>query len=163
MEIVLYRGAKEIIAELHVDPETGEIGADYPLDLLVKRNPLGCAGFYLHTQAQVKMVKDHIDAMRKKLASMERNAERVKESLKSTMQLTGTTAIESPDATFKVKLYKERDKSVEVWDEKQLPQDYLREIPAKYEPDKALIKRALEEGYEVPGARIVAKDRIEIK
>lgn len=163
MDIVLYRGAQEIIAELEVDQETGEIGAEYPLDLLVKRNPIGCAGFYLHTQAQAGMIKAHIDQMRKKLQALEKNAERVKESLKQAMQLTGTTAIESPDATFKVKLYKERDKSVEIWDEKQLPQDYLREIPARYEPDKELIKKAIKDGFEVPGAKVVAKDRLEIK
>jgi hypothetical protein len=52
---------------------------------------------------------------------------------------------------------------VDIFDEKQLPQDYLREIPAKYEPDKKLIKKAMDDGFEVPGARIVAKDRLEIR
>lgn len=163
MDIILYRGAQEIIAELEVDQETGEIGTDYPLDILVQRNPIGSAGFYLHTQAQAGMVKAHIEQMQKKLKAIEKNGERVKESLKTVMQMTGTTSIESPDATFRVKLYRERDKSVEIWDEKQLPADYLREIPAKFEADKKLIGQALKDGFDVPGAKIVAKDRIEIK
>jgi hypothetical protein len=163
MDIILYRGAQEIIAELEVNPDTGEIGTDYPLDVLVKRNPIGSAGFFLHTQAQAKMIEDHIDAMQKKLRALKKNGERVKQSLKEVMQLTGTSSIESPDATFKVNLYKERDKSVDVFDERQLPQDYLREIPATYAPDKKLIEKAIKDGFDVPGARIVAKDRIEIK
>lgn len=163
MEIVLYRGAQEIIAELEVDPETGEIGTDFPLDVLVQRNPIGCAGYVLHTQAQMKMVKARIDELQAMYKAGERRVQRVKESLKSVMQLTGTTAIESPDSTFKVKLYKDRDKSVEVWDENQVPADYMREIPATYEPNKRLIEKAINDGFEVPGAKIVAKDRLEIR
>lgn len=32
-----------------------------------------------------------------------------------------------------------------------------------YAPDKKLIKKALDDGFDVPGARIVKKDRLEIK
>lgn len=163
MDIVLYRGAQEIIAELEVDQETGEIGAEYPLEVLVKRNPIGCAGYVLHTQAQMKMVKARIDELQSMYKAAEKRAERVKQSLKEVMQMTGAMSIESPDATFKVKLHKERDKSIDIFDERQLPQDYLREIPARYEPDKTLIKKAIEDGFEVPGARMVKNDRLEIK
>jgi hypothetical protein len=163
MELVLYRGAQEIIAELEVDPDTGEIGTEFPLDLLVQRNPIGSAGYVLHTQAQMKMVKARIDELQSLHKAAEKRAERVKESLKSVMQLTGTTSIESPDCTFRVKLHKERDKSVEIWDENQIPADYMREIPARYEPDKILISKAIKDGFEVAGARIVAKDRLEIR
>lgn len=163
MDIVLYRGAQEIIAELQVDPETGEIGADYPLEVLVQRNPIGSAGYILHTQAQMKMIKAHIDDMQAKMKAAEKRIDRIKESLMTVMQMTGTTAIESPDATFKVKLHKDRDESIMIYDEKQLPTDYFREIPAKYEPDKTLIKRAIKDGFDVPGAVLTKNDRLEIK
>jgi hypothetical protein len=162
MEVILYKDAKPFIAELEVDEDTGEIKADYPLELLVQRNPIGSAAYVLHTQATMKMLKAHIDEMQAKYKAMEAREERVKKALKEAMQLTGVSKIESPDATFKVQLYKERDKSVEVFDERQLPKDYLREIPAEYVPDKKLIKKAIDDGYTVPGARIVAKDRLTI-
>ena len=163
MEITLYRGASEIIAEIQVDPDTGEIGGDYPLDLLVQRNPIGCAGYYLHTQSQAKMIKERIVELQVMHKVVEARAERVKKSLKTVMQLTGTLSIAADDKTFKATLYRERDKSVEVFDENQIPTDYMREIPATYSPDKKLILQAIEDGFEVPGAKIVKNDRIEIK
>ena len=56
-----------------------------------------------------------------------------------------------------------RDKSIDVYDADQLPDDYMREIPARYEPDKAAIRSAMDDGFDVPGARIVARDRLTIK
>jgi UDP:flavonoid glycosyltransferase YjiC (YdhE family) len=163
MEIILYRDAQEIVAELDVDPDTGEIRAEYPLEVLVRRNPIGCAGYVLHTQSQMKMLKAHIDDMQARYKAAENRAERVKQSLKEVMQMTGTLTIESTDATFRVKLHKERDSSVEIFDANQIPSDYMRIIPETSAPDKALIKRAINDGFDVPGAKIVKTDRIEIK
>src|SRR4051812_23365118 len=123
--IALYRGSEEIIAELHVDQDTGEIGTDFPLDLLVQRNPIGTAAFVLNTLANVEMIDAHIKLMTAKKKALQNNAERAKEALKQVMQLTGTLSIKSSDGTFKATLYKDRDKSVDVFDDKQLPQDYL--------------------------------------
>jgi hypothetical protein len=163
MELILYRGAETIIAEIQVDPDTGEIGAEFPVELLVQRNPIGCAGYVLHTLSQAKVIKDRIGELQKMLKATESRAERVKQSLKEVMQMTGTLSIASDDKTFKATLYKERDKSIEVFDENQIPGDYMREIPATYAPDKKLILAAIVDGFEVPGAKLVKNDRIEIK
>lgn len=163
MELILYRGAQAIIAELEVDPETGEIGAGFPLDLLVQSNPIGCAGYYLHTQSQANAIKDRISELQAMLKATESRSARVKQSLKEVMQMTGTMSITSDDKTFKAVLYKERDKSIEVFDENQIPSDYMREIPATYAPDKKLILSAIDDGFEVPGAKLVKNDRIVIK
>ena len=79
------------------------------------------------------------------------------------MAAAGVTEITDERGVFKASLSVGRDESVEVFDEAQLPQDYLREIPAKYEADKTLIKKAIKDGYEVPGAHLVKKDRLTIK
>lgn len=163
MELTIYRGAEEIIAEIQVDEETGEIGTDYPVDVLVKRNPIGCAAYVLHNELQASVIKSRIVELQKLQKSAEKRAERVKQSLAEVMKLTGVTSIQSNDGTISAKLAINRDKSVDVFDEKQLPDDYMREIPAKKEPDKPLIKRALEDGRYVPGARVVIKDRLTIK
>jgi hypothetical protein len=162
-EIVLYKGAEAILAEIEVDPDTGEIGTGVPLDVLVSKNPVGCVAYVLNEQSKAKLIKARIDELKRMQAAAESNAERVKDKLKEAMQLTGVTSIESADKTFSAKLYRGRDKSIEIFDEDQIPDDYLREIPARYEPDKRLIQSAIDDGYEVPGAREVRKDRLAIK
>lgn len=162
MQITLYRGTEEFSAELNVDQDTGEIMADYPLDVLVQRNPIGTAAFVLNTLATADMIDQHIKTMQAKKKALTNNAERAKEALKQVMQVTGVLKIESTDKTFKAVLSKERDKSVDVFDENQIPADYMREVPATYAPDKALIAKAMKDGFDVPGAKIVSKDRLTI-
>jgi len=161
MQITLYRGADEFSAELEIN-EDGEIGGEYPLDVLVQRNPIGTCAYELNTDAQAAMIDAHIKLMQAKKKALQNNSERARTALKQAMQLTGVTAIKSDDGTFKATLYKERDESIDVFDSLQLPHDYMREIPAKYEPDKTLIKKAIKSGYEVPGAKLVKNDRLAI-
>ena len=162
MQITLYRGSDEFSAELECDPETGEIGGEYPLDILVQRNPIGTCAYVLNTDAQAAMVDAHIKLMQSKKKALQNNADRARAALKQVMQLTGVLSLKSDDGTFKATLQKERDESIEVFDSLQVPLDYTREIPATYAPDKALIKKAIKDGYEVPGAKIVKNDRLVI-
>lgn len=163
MQVTLYRGTEEFQAELAVDEETGEIAADYPLEVLVRRNPVGTVAFVMNAKATADMIDAHIKKMQAKKAALVNNAERAKESLKQVMGLTGVLSVKSDDGTFSAVLSPGRDKSVEIFDAAQLPQDYMREIPAKYEPDKTLIRKALDDKFDVPGARIIAKDRLTLK
>jgi len=120
-----------------------------------------CA-YVLNTDAQAAMIDAHIKLMQAKKKALQNNADRARAALKQVMQLTGVTAIKSDDCTFKATLYKERDESIDVFDSLQLPPDYTREIPATYAPDKSLIKKAIKEGYEVPGAKLIKNDRLVI-
>jgi hypothetical protein len=163
MEIVLYRGTEAFQAELAVDEETGEIGADYPLDVLVRRNPVGTTAFILNTKATVDMIDAHIAKMQAKKRALVNNAERAKESLKQVMAATGVLSIKSDDGTFSAVLSPGRDESVEVFDAAQLPADYMREVPAKLEPDKVLIRAALKDNFDVPGAKLVKRDRLTLR
>jgi hypothetical protein len=79
------------------------------------------------------------------------------------MAATGVLSIKSDDGTFSAVLSPGRDESVEVFDAAQLPADYMRVVPASEAPDKKLIAKAINDGYEVPGARLVRKDRLAIK
>lgn len=160
MNVELYKGEQSFTAELKVDEETGEVlGGEY-LEMLVHRNPVGTIAYILSESAKKKMIDARIKELQAASKVIENNAERAKESLKYVMQVSGTTKIESSDKTFKAVLYPDRDESIEVFDDKQIPADYLREIPVKYEPDKTLIKKSIKDGYEVPGAKLVAKDRL---
>lgn len=162
MEITLFTGSREFTAELDVDQDTGEIMGNFPLDVLAQRNPIGTAAFVLNTLASAKMIDTHIKLMTAKKKALTNNANRAKEALKSVMRITGTLSVSSLDKTFKAVLSKERDKSVEVFDEDQIPADYMKEIPATFQPDKALMLKAMKDGFSIPGARIVANDRLTI-
>lgn len=103
-----------------------------------------------------KRITAHVKALR-------RQADQLDAYLAQHMAATGVCEIKATDASFVAKLSTGRDVSVDVFDEAQLPADYLREVPARYEPDKALIARALKDGFDVPGARLVARDRLTIR
>ena len=162
MEITLYRGASEFSADLLIDEETGEIGGDFPLDVLVQRNPIGTCAYVLNTDAQVSMIDAHIKLMQAKKKALQNNTERARVALKQVMQLTGVTSIKSNDGLFKATLYKECNVSTKIENESQIPPDYFREIPATSEPDKVKIKKALLAGFDVPGATLDRKDRLAI-
>jgi len=163
MQVTLSRGEEAFSAELAIDPDTGEIGGDYPLDVLVKRNPIGTCAYVLNTLATADMIDAHIRLMTAKKKALTNNAERAREALKQIMQATGVTSFKSDDRTFAATLALGRDESVDVFDEAQLPADYLREVPATTAPDKTLIKKAMKDGFDVPGARLVQRDRLTIK
>ena len=159
MEIELYRGSQSFVADLQIDPETGEIGAD--LDLLVFRNPIGTAAYVLHTQASVEMLDEHIKKVTSKMKALQATIDRAKASLAQAMKATCTTRIQSTDGVFKAVLYPERDVSVDVFDDKQLPNAYIT-TKVTVSPDKQSIKQAIYDGVDVPGARLVKKDRLSI-
>lgn len=165
MDIKLYQAADAVRALLdQMDPETGELPEGFEdARALVAQKSQAVAAYILDTEAQAKMVEEHAKALLARVKAANNNMQRLREYLQFHMAASGVLSIKSDDGTFCAKLEQGRDKSVEVFDAEQLPPDYLREIPAKYEPDKALIKKAIQEGYEVPGARIVAKDRLTIR
>lgn len=80
------------------------------------------------------------------------------------MKRTGTTEIAANDGTFKVKLLIDRDAAVEIYDDKQIPAQFMTTPkPPEPKPSKTEIAKAIKAGIEVPGARIIKRDRLEIK
>jgi hypothetical protein len=165
MQITLYQAATQVRDLLEqIDPETGELPEGFEqARALVAAKSQACAAFILENDVQAAMVEAHAKALLDRVKTARRRSEWLREYLKSHMAACGVREIASDDGTFKVSLAIGRDESVEVFESGLLPQDYLREIPAKYEPDKALIKKALKDGFDVPGAKLVAKDRLSIK
>lgn len=119
--------------------------------------------YILANRAQIEMGKAAIKKAQERLKAEESRIERLERYLADNMKRCGITSIESSDKTFGAKLYTDRDEYVDVFEPATVPQEYLREIPAKYEPDKTLIKQALNDGFDVPGAVIRKKDRLVIK
>ena len=108
------------------------------------------------------MVEAHAKTLLDRVKTARKRSDWLRQYLQSHMSACGITSIKADDGTFSVKLEPARDASVDIFDSAQLPTDYWREI-VKTEPDKTLIKKALTDGFDVPGARIVKKDRLTIK
>lgn len=165
MQITLYKAAADVRELLdQIDPETGEMPEGFEqARAVVATKAQAVAAFILEDEAQADMVESHAKTLMDRVKAARKRQAWLKQYLASHMAACGITSIKSDDGTFSAKLDMGRDESVDVFQPELLPQDYMREIPAKYEPDKTLIKKALKDGFDVPGARIVAKDRLTIK
>ena len=104
--------------------------------------------------------KEAADAMILRAKSEENRAKHLKGYLQSAMEATGITKIESP--YFVISL-RNNPESVVIDAESQIPADYMREVPATYSPDKTLIKKAIQDGYEVPGCHLTRTQSLQIK
>ncbi len=165
MQISLYQAASTVRDLLdQIDPETGELPEGFEqARAIVATKAQAVAAFILENEAQAKMVEDHAKALLDRVRTARRRSEWLRQYLHSHMSACGVLSIKSDDGTFSAVLAPGRDESVEIFDLAQLPKDYMREVPAKLEPDKALIKQAIKDKFEVPGARIIAKDRFTLK
>jgi len=157
-----YLATAQQLAELDIDEQTlsDTLEAEaWPVEEKVR----AVSAVILNLQAEADMVKGTADRIAKRAKALQSRADALHDYLLINMQRTGITEIKALDGTFKAKLYRERDASVVIDSENLIPADYMREIPARCEPDKVLIKKAINDGYGVPGAHIVKKDRLEIK
>lgn len=109
------------------------------------------------TAAAIKEAETKMAARRK---ALENRAEALKKYVFDNMKFAGISKIECPH--FKLSI-RDNPASVDVFDQAQLPADYLREVPATYTPDKTLIGKALKDGFDVPGAKLVHGQRLDIK
>lgn len=166
MNITLYQISADLRAMLDnaFDPETGEaLPAFTEQRALFGSKASAVAAYVLNVEADAQQCKAAIERIAAMKATLERKASHLRAYLLDNMATSGVTELKATDGSFVVKRYPERDKSVDVFDPEQLPDDYMREIPAKHEPDKRLIAGALDDGFDVPGARYVYKDRLTIK
>ncbi len=111
-------------------------------------------------EASAKAIKDAADGMLLRAKAEENRAKNLKAYLQSAMVETGITKIESP--YFVISL-RNNPESVVIDADSQIPDDYMREIPASYSPDRILIKKAIQDGYEVPGCHLTRTQSLQIK
>ena len=108
----------------------------------------------------VAAIKDAAKAMIDRAKAIENRADYLDKRVFDTMIETGITKIECP--YFKLTI-QDNPPAVDVFDSLQVPPDYWREIPATSAPDKALIKKAIQDGFEVPGAKLTHGKRLVCK
>lgn len=165
MNLTLYQAAQDVRELLdQIDPETGELPEGFEqARAIVATKAQSVAAFILENNAQADMVEAHAKALMDRVKTARKRSEWLKQYLQTHMAAAGVLSIKSDDGTFSVTLQPERDESVEIFDEAQIPADYLTEKPATYTPDKRLIAKAIKDKFEVPGARLVKRDRLVLK
>ena len=145
------------------DPETGEA-----LPVFEEKRALfasksnAVAAYILNSESTVEAMTAHIKAVQARIKTQQSKIEWLRGYLASNMKLAGISEIKANDGTFAVKLYPERDESVEIEDGATFPPELCCD-PKPPAPSKSKIKDAILAGEPVSGASIVRKDRLVIK
>lgn len=146
------------------DPETGELSPELVEALeLTKNKSESVVAFILNQDAVLVAIEAHEAKIRARKEAIVKKQQRLREYLAENMKRTGILDIKSKDGIFGAKLHLERDSAVEIFDEKQIPFKYMNSPkPPEPKPSKSEIAKAIKAGIEVPGAKLVKRDRLEI-
>ncbi len=155
-----YRAAADKLADLDLDEQTitdtleGMSGA-----LEVKAQNVVI--FARNLEVTAAAIKEAEAAMAARRKAMENRAAGLRRYALSSMQVAGVQSIECP--YFKLSVRK-NPPSVEVFDAAQIPTQFMRvPDPPPPAPDKKAITEAIKAGQEVPGARLVSGERLEVR
>lgn len=134
-----------------VNPETGEIIGAEALDALqmAREDKIENTGLYIKNQAVL------IEAMKKEEKAIAERRKAYEHQLEKLKSYLGESLGGEKFETAKVDIFfRKNPPSAEIIDASKLTSEYMREIPAKYEPDKTKIKEALKAGKAVEGAEL---------
>ena len=151
---ILYEMASDPDADLEsfgmaIDGLKGEIGAKVDGVVAVIRN----------LEALRDGIEAHIEKQAKRAAAADNRAKWLKRYLMDCLETIGEKRIVSPSADVSIVNNPAR---VEIYSYESIPSEYVV-VTEQYKPNKVMIKKALLEGAEVPGASIVKDKRISIK
>jgi len=111
-------------------------------------------------EAERDAIKAEADRLAKRARACDGQARWLKEYIKHQMMRAKREVVEGE--ILKVRL-QNNPASCNVLDQSALPEDFIREIPAKFEPDKKSIIAALKDGAKVPGAELVQGQSVRIR
>lgn len=160
-ELVKYQHELEALAD------SGEVPAEQITDTLealdgdIQDKSVQIAAFTQNLEATAQAVREAAKAMLSRADRIEKRAESIRAYLLFNMQAAGISKVECPWFTLSVR---KNPPSVVVDDESRLPPEFIvHPPPPAPRPDRDAIKRAIKAGGEVPGARLVQSDRLEIR
>jgi hypothetical protein len=165
MDITLHAATDQVRQLLEqMDPETGELPPEYEqARAIVATKATAVAAYLLEDERQADMVESYAKDLLARVKTARKRSEWLRQYLGSHMAACGLKEIKDERGLFKATLAAGRDEAIEIFDEAQVPFNYMVEVPATQKPDKALIRKAIKDGFEVPGAKLVLRDRLTIK
>ena len=112
-------------------------------------------------EASAAAIKEAEAQMAERRRRMEKRTEQIRDYLKTCMELAGVSKIECPHFVLSIA---KNPASVEIFEPDLIPADYMKTPPPPpAAPDKTLIKQAIKDGFEVPGAKLAQGTRLLIK
>lgn len=155
-----YRSAADQLADLDLPEEVvrdtlESISGD------LEAKSVNVASFVRNLEASAEQIKEAEAAMAARRKAIEKRAANVRQYLLDNMLAAGITKIECP--YFKLAV-RDNPPSVVINEPSLIPDAYLTDPPPPPRaPDKALIKKAIQDGFDVPGAHLARGKRLEIK
>ena len=148
-----------------IDEETGEIRDNETLEELETelKNALvnkseGIIKVIRNQESDLEMVTAEIERLTNLKNRIKKEMENFKSYIKFNMKKMDIKKIETSLGTISLR----QSTATEIYDETSLPKEFLKE-KITYTPSKAEIKKAIESGQEVKGARLVINTGLTIK
>ena len=158
----LYTLAEDLTAlaeAVDIDPETGEAFGLEELDAAQAafEDKAGAVAVAIRgAEAYAEGLKQYKMDIEKRQKAAERKVAALKDYLAANMEKAGMRRLDRIEARITLR----DSQSVEVTDEELIPTEYKK---IKWEVSKTAIKKAIESGQDVTGARIVTKTGVIIK
>lgn len=150
---------------LAIDEETGEIRDNETLEELETelKNALvnkseGIIKVIRNQESDLEMVTAEIERLTNLKNKMKKEIENFKSYIKFNMKKMDIKKIETSLGNISLR----QSTATEIYDEASLPKEFLKE-KITYTPSKTEIKKAIESGQEVKGARLVVNTSLTIK
>jgi hypothetical protein len=165
MDVTLYSATAELRHLLdQIDPESGELPDELEQAReVVKKKAVNVAAYCIETSRQAEYLAQYAKEVNDKVKAAQKRVAWLRKYLMEHMSAAGITKVTDERGLFSAILERERDKYVDPFAPELIPHHYTRFIPATNQPDLALIKKAIQDGYEVPGAVLKARDRLTLK
>ena len=149
-----------------IDEETGEIKDSEILDELeaefkmaLTNKSAGIIKAIREQEEKINGTENEIKRLQNLKASRTKTLERFKDYIKFNLKNMDIKKVETPIGTISLK---SNPPSTDIFDESILPKKFFKE-KVTYTPSKTDIKKALQAGEEVPGARLVINTSLTIK
>lgn len=144
------RAIYEKLMDMEADEQTIADTLEAETDMVPK---VQSYGFVLRNmEAMETAINAEAERLALRARTISKRRETLKQRLLDAMVFAGVNKVEHPHFTISVQ---KNPPSVDIFDERQIPADYLTDPkPPAPKPDKRLIKQALQDGHDVPGAKL---------
>jgi len=155
-----HRASLERLADLDLPPEAvadtlESLGGE------LQAKAQNVVAFLRNLESTAAAIKEAEGQMAARRRAIENRVASMKRYVLDAMQANGIQRIDC--ALFSISIAK-NPPAVEVYDERQIPDDYLTDPPPPAPvPDKKLIAQVLKSGRDVPGARLAQGVRLNIR
>lgn len=145
------RAIYEKLMDLDLDDQTIQDTLEAETDMVPKVQSYGFVIRNMEAMESAVNAEAERLAMRARIIANRREA--LKKRLLDAMVYSGIQKVEHPQFTISVQ---KNPPSVDVFDERQIPAEYMTDPkPPEPKPNKTLIKKAIQDGFEVSGAKLV--------